>query len=94
MSDLSGIAIGALLATAFWAVVAVFGTGTTVWTKELAAPAATIFAAIAAGWIAYRLGKNQIIVAQAQTDIAERNWKTSNEKIECGFCWGSCVCVV
>lgn len=76
----SEFALGVLAATAFWTVVTLFGQDPTRF-KDLAAPAATVFAAITAGWIAYRLGQSQIAVAKVQADIAERNWKTSNEKI-------------
>jgi len=33
------------------------------------------------GVVAYRLGKSQIAVARTQADIAERNWRTANEKV-------------
>jgi hypothetical protein len=49
--------------------------------KDFAGPLATVIAASAAGWVAYRLGQSQISVAKSQADIAERTWKTSNEKI-------------
>ena len=76
----SEIAIGALGATAFWSVFVLFGHDFAS-LKDLAAPAATVFAAITAGWIAYHLGQSQIRVARTQAEIAERNWKTSNERI-------------
>jgi hypothetical protein len=49
--------------------------------KDLAGPIATVIAASAAAFVAYRLGQSQISVARTQTEIAERNWQTSNEKI-------------
>jgi hypothetical protein len=49
--------------------------------RDLAGPIATVIAAGAAAFVAYRLGQSQISVARAQADIAERNWQTSNEKI-------------
>jgi hypothetical protein len=74
------IAIGAFVATAFWSIIAMTGQDVAKF-KDLAGPAATVFAALTAGWIAYGLGQSQIAVAKTQADIAERNWKTSNEKI-------------
>lgn len=74
------IVLGALIATAFWAVVAVFGGGLQ-FVKDYGAPIATIFAAVTAGWIAYRIGQSQVAVARIQANVAEKNWKTSNEKI-------------
>ena len=49
--------------------------------KDFAAPIATVIASGAAAFVAYRLGQNQISVARAQADVAERNWKTQNEKV-------------
>ncbi len=49
--------------------------------KDFAGPVATIIAAGAAAFVAYRLGQNQTMVAKAQVDIAERNWQTENEKV-------------
>jgi hypothetical protein len=49
--------------------------------KEVAGPIATVFAAAAAAFVAYRLGQSQIAVAKSQAKIAERNWQTANEKI-------------
>jgi hypothetical protein len=49
--------------------------------KDFAGPVATAIAAWAAAYFAYRLGQNQITVAKAQADIAERNWQTENEKV-------------
>ena len=49
--------------------------------KDLAGPLATVIAACAAAFVAYRLGSSQISVARTQAEIAERNWQTSNEKI-------------
>jgi hypothetical protein len=49
--------------------------------KELAGPIATVFAAAAAAFVAYRLGKSQIAVAKMQADIAQRNWETANERV-------------
>ncbi|MGY3117655.1 hypothetical protein ACVWXQ_001592 [Bradyrhizobium sp. S3.14.4] len=82
MKDKGGseVALGVLAATAFWLIVAIL-VGDPARFKDYAAPASTVFAAITAGWIAYRLGQSQIAVAKVQADIAERNWKTSNEKI-------------
>jgi hypothetical protein len=49
--------------------------------KDLAGPIATVIAASAAAFVAYRLGQSQISVAKSQAAIAERNWQTTNEKI-------------
>jgi len=49
--------------------------------RDLAGPLATVVAASAAAFVAYRLGQSQISVARTQAEIAERNWQTSNEKI-------------
>lgn len=75
------IVLGALLATAFWLVVALLSGSSLTSTKELAGPLATVFAAMVAGWVAYKLGQSQVSVAKTQADIAYRNWQTSNEKI-------------
>jgi|SRR4051812_8232813 hypothetical protein len=80
MLSSSGIAIGFLMSTAFWAVVVLF-CNEPAWIKDYAGPLATAFAATVAGWIAYTLGQGQLVVAKTQADVAERNWKTSNEKI-------------
>ena len=74
------LAMGFLAATALWAVVILFG-GTLASIRDFAGPAATVFAVLTAGWITFRLGQSQISVAKTQADIAERNWRTSNEKI-------------
>jgi hypothetical protein len=71
--------LGALGATAVWAVTSIFMSGPLV--KDVAGPIATVFAAAMAGWIAYRIGNSQVAVARTQAEIAEKNWKTSNEKI-------------
>jgi hypothetical protein len=68
------ILIGALIPTAFWAAVAVLLNGSPINIKDYAGPAATVIAAASAGWGAYRLG-------QAQISVAERNWRTANEKV-------------
>jgi hypothetical protein len=49
--------------------------------KDVAGPIATVIAAGAAAFVAYRLGQSQISIAKTQADIAERNWQTSNERI-------------
>lgn len=49
--------------------------------RDFAAPVATIIASGAAAFVGYRLGQNQIMVAKAQANIAERNWQTANEKV-------------
>jgi hypothetical protein len=49
--------------------------------KDFAGPIATVIASGAAAFVAYRLGQNQVSVARAQADVAERNWKTQNEKV-------------
>jgi hypothetical protein len=80
----SEIVVGFASATALWCIVAVFGhapDGYGPILKDFAAPVATLVAAAAAGWIAYRLGQAQIAVAKSQADIAERNWQTANEKV-------------
>jgi hypothetical protein len=53
------------------------------WTniKDVAGPIATVVAAGAAAFVAYRLGQSQISVAKTKAAIAERNWQTSNERI-------------
>jgi hypothetical protein len=67
------ILLGALGATAVWAVAAIFVSGP-LDVKDIAGPIATVFAAAMAGWIAYTIGRRQV-------EVAEKNWKTSNEKI-------------
>jgi hypothetical protein len=84
MRSRSEMVIGALLATALLAVTSIFfrpSNETIAFWKELAGPISTLGAAIAASWVAYRLGRGQIAVAQAQADIARRTWETTNEKI-------------
>jgi hypothetical protein len=49
--------------------------------KDFAGPVATVIASGAAAFVAYRLGQNQMMVAKAQANIAERNWQTENEKV-------------
>jgi hypothetical protein len=49
--------------------------------KDVAGPIATVIAAGAAAFVAYRLGQSQISIAKTQAEIAERNWQTSNERI-------------
>jgi hypothetical protein len=49
--------------------------------KDLGGPIATVIASAAAAFVAYRLGKSQIAVAKMQADIAQRNWRTANEKV-------------
>jgi hypothetical protein len=49
--------------------------------KDLGGPIATVIASAAAAFVAYRLGKSQIAVAKMQADIAQRNWRTTNEKV-------------
>src|ERR1700682_1490879 len=49
--------------------------------RDLAGPIATVCAAGAAAFVAYRLGKSQIAVAKTQADIAQRNWETANERV-------------
>ncbi|MDF0521536.1 hypothetical protein P0R31_30260 [Bradyrhizobium yuanmingense] len=69
------IALGALLASAFWLFAAILaGAPSIVVLKDFAGPVATVFAASVAGWVAYTLGR-------AQVAVAERTWQTSNEKI-------------
>lgn len=78
------IILGALLATAFWAMVSLFfqpSASMIAFWKDSAGPIATLGAAIAAGWVAYQLGHAQISVAETQADIARRNWETANEKV-------------
>lgn len=67
------IIIGALLATAVWAIVAMFSQGLSS-LKDVAGPAATIFASSAAAVVAFLIGRSQI-------GVAEKNWQTANEKI-------------
>ncbi|MCK1400118.1 hypothetical protein IVB45_18525 [Bradyrhizobium sp. 4] len=69
------IALGALLASALWIVVAITAGAPTIQAlKDFAGPIATVFAASVAGWVAFTLGR-------AQVAVAERAWQTSNEKI-------------
>jgi hypothetical protein len=49
--------------------------------KDFAGPVATAIAASAAAFVAYRLGRSQIAVAEIQADVAKRNWQTANERI-------------
>jgi hypothetical protein len=49
--------------------------------KDVAGPIATVIASGAAAFVAYRLGKSQVDVAKTQADIAQRNWRTANEKV-------------
>ena len=49
--------------------------------KDFAGPAATMIAAIAAGFIAYRLGQAQATAAQSQAATAKRSWETANERV-------------
>ncbi|MCK1595477.1 hypothetical protein [Bradyrhizobium sp. 164] len=67
------IAIGALGATAFWAALAASSMSAAN-LKDFAGPAATAFAAVIAGLIAYQLGRSQV-------EVAEKSWATANEKI-------------
>jgi hypothetical protein len=49
--------------------------------KDFAAPIASIIAASAAAFVAYRLGKSQADSARLQAEIAKRNWQTANERV-------------
>jgi hypothetical protein len=49
--------------------------------KDFAGPVATIFAAAAAAFVAYRLGKSQAESARIQAQVAKRTWRTQNERI-------------
>jgi hypothetical protein len=49
--------------------------------RDFAGPIGTVIAPSAAAFVAYRLGKSQIAVAETQATVAERNWETANEKI-------------
>jgi hypothetical protein len=49
--------------------------------KDLAGPVATITAAVAAAFVAYRLGKSQAESARIQAQVAKRTWRTQNERI-------------
>src|SRR6266446_6950976 len=49
--------------------------------KDLAGPIATITAAVAAAFVAYRLGKSQAESARIQAQVAKRTWRTQNERI-------------
>jgi hypothetical protein len=49
--------------------------------KDFAAPVATMFAAAAAAFVAYRLGSSQAESARLQVDVAKRNWQTANERV-------------
>ncbi|MCS3480263.1 hypothetical protein M2212_007109 [Bradyrhizobium elkanii] len=74
MKQMPEVIIGALLATAAWSIIAMFSQGKVSDLKDVAGPAATIFASAAAGIVAYMIGRSQIAVA-------EKNWQTANEKI-------------
>jgi hypothetical protein len=75
------IIIGALIGTAFWATCGLFFAVEPSQVKDFAAPIATVLAAGAAAFVAYQLGSGQVAVARTQAEIAERNWRTANEKI-------------
>jgi hypothetical protein len=75
------IILGVACSTAFWAVVGTFATIPASMIKDLAGPVATVFAASAAAYVAFTLGRSQIAVANLQASIAKRTWQTSNEKI-------------
>lgn len=75
------IVLGALLATAGWVVVAIFGGAPAELLKDLATPAATLIAAAVAASVARRFNDRQLEVAKLQAEVAVRSWRTSNEKI-------------
>ena len=50
-------------------------------TRDLSGPIETVIAAGAAAFVAYRLGKAQVTVAETQAAVAERNWQIANERI-------------
>lgn len=49
--------------------------------KDFAGPIATVVAASAAAFVAYRLGSSQAEAARLQAEVAKRNWQTSNERV-------------
>jgi hypothetical protein len=49
--------------------------------KDFAAPIATAGAALAAAFVAYRLGSSQAESARIQAQVAQRNWQTANERV-------------
>ncbi|MBR0974098.1 hypothetical protein [Bradyrhizobium japonicum] len=49
--------------------------------KDFSGPVATVIAAGAAGFVAYRLGKSQADSARIQAQVAKRNWRTQNERV-------------
>src|SRR4051812_40867078 len=49
--------------------------------KDFAGPGATVMASFAAAVVAYMLGRSQRKIAELQAAIAERTWKTANDKI-------------
>jgi hypothetical protein len=49
--------------------------------KDFAGPGATVIASLAAASIAYMLGRGQRRILELQTTIAEKTWKTTNDKI-------------
>jgi hypothetical protein len=53
--------------------------------KDFAAPIASIIAASAAAFVAYRLGKSQADSARLQAEIAKRNWQNSQRASRIGF---------
>lgn len=75
------IVLGALIATAFLSVFIIFIDVPPSMIKDLAGPVATVVAAAAAAWVAYRLGSSQVTIANLQAGIALRTWRTANEKI-------------
>jgi len=75
------LALGFFTASAFWSVVGLFNSIRASEIKDFAGPVATVLAACAAAFVAYRLGQNQIAVAKTQAEIADRAWQTSNEKV-------------
>ncbi|QDM14593.1 hypothetical protein [Tardiphaga sp. vice278] len=80
----SEIALGVGIATAFWCIAALSGLPASTahsLLKDFATPAATLVGALAAGWVALKLGQGQISVARSQAEIADRTWQTANEKI-------------
>ncbi|MGY3358472.1 hypothetical protein ACVWZK_005135 [Bradyrhizobium sp. GM0.4] len=49
--------------------------------KDFAAPIATVIAASAAAFVAYRLGRAQADAARIQAQVAKSNWQTANERV-------------
>jgi hypothetical protein len=75
------IIIGALLAVAAWVVVAVLSNGLPANSKDYAGPAATVIAAAAAAWVAYKLGQAQLSIAKTQAETAKASLANAHQRV-------------